>query len=128
MPTPFCMVYLMFARRAFPRFPWLATLIYSFTVLLVVSFILFEVLDIDGSDLPVLDAWHWIASAEGAHDLRRGLLAHDTSSSGWISLLVVRMLPKEDHQRRHLTEDYLVLIRIEQHFPVALPRSTLPIG
>jgi hypothetical protein len=59
------------------RFSWFSFLVYLVSLLLVGSFVLFEVLDIDGSDFPISpDAvGHWIrlSEAEAVHDLRRFL-------------------------------------------------------
>jgi hypothetical protein len=112
-------------RRALYRLPQATLVLFAISSLLVLSFILFEVLDIDGSDLPVTDAWHWIASDTDAHGHRipAALDALTLALTPWLGM---RMAPEQAHQRRHLTENYSLSILIERQFPLGLPRATLP--
>ena len=116
----------MIQSRVSDRLSWLALAVFAVSFLLAVSFVLFEVLDIDGSDFPVPGAGQWISLSEGTHDIRRVLLAGNPLQDAKAPpTIVVISFQGQIHQHRHLTAPHPLPIRIAQRFHIVLPRVSL---
>ena len=87
------------ANGCISRSTFLLTL-YAVCFCLVLSFILFEVLDVDGSDFPtpISRALTVVKLAEPPHDLKRGLGELPTES--WISVSLGAEIARQDLLQR----------------------------
>ncbi len=104
---------------------WLA--VYAVCLLLVFSFVLFEVLDVDGSDFPVPTSQVAVKVAEESHhDVRRALLRPAFANALLTSLLTV--LAWVQPVRIWALGDVLRFTSAPAHqrsFRITLPRSSL---
>ncbi len=116
----------MATPRASQRLSWVPLLVYLISFLLVISFILFEVLDIDGSDFPANPdaAGHWIrlSETEAVHDLRRLLPG---GSEVVATPFVLLSADEPGPQRIPRAVRQALPERIEHRFRSVLPRASL---
>lgn len=103
--------------------PWLA--LYLVCIVLVLSFIFFEVLDVDGSDFPTSPKELTVKLAEPPHnDLRRALL-QDAAKIG-PSATVLVLDGSVDCVRLESTASPLVVtVAPSRRSPATLPRASL---
>jgi hypothetical protein len=99
---------------------WLATAVFAVSGLFVLSFILFEVLDIDGSDFPAINL------AEYTHDIRRTLGGlnplHAPYTPPALVIIVNSCFPRDGT----LASGSIRPIPLATRGHVLLPRSALP--
>ncbi|HWT81200.1 MAG TPA: hypothetical protein VN648_20605 [Candidatus Methylomirabilis sp.] len=78
------------------RLSWFPFLVYLLSFLLVTSFILFEVLDIDGSDFPTSPGTlsHGVSLAEAEHDLRRAWMGFRPQLQATVPAMQAVLLPE----------------------------------
>jgi hypothetical protein len=111
---------IVFLRGARRPWRWLRLTTYYFSILLVLSFICFEVLDVDGSDVPVPSKSPRIKLAE-SHDLRRTALASVQPWGG------ARAAPVDAHTPLLKPEDRdpigPVPVPVSPRFRLTLPRA-----
>ncbi len=111
------------------RLSWVPFLVYLVSCLLVLSFILFEVLDIDGSDFPANPdaAGHWIrlSETEAVHDLRRLLPGGNPAGEVAATPFVVLSAGEPALQRVPRSVRQALPDRIEHRFRPVLPRASL---
>lgn len=92
----------MAARRSQAFKSTVLLTVYVACLCLVLSFILFEVLDIDGSDfpIPISRAVTVVKLAEPPHDLKRGY--NDPLTHGFIPVSLRFEMPKPEGLLRHI--------------------------
>lgn len=119
----------MVTARPPRRISWLPFLVYLVSFLLVLSFILFEVLDIDRSDFPANPdaAGHWIrlSETEAVHDLRRFLSGGNPAGEVAAIPFVVLSVGELGLQRVPRFIRQALPDRIEHRFRPVLPRASL---
>jgi len=101
--------------------------IYAACVLLVCSFILFEVLDIDGSDFPPpTRALRFVSPVEAPHDFKRTVTHGPTPIAVPTSLRVSEGTSDPARVQRILVERSALRAGTAPSYLVLLPRSSLP--
>ncbi len=119
----------MINRRRIPgRMVWLATLVFTIGGLLVLSLILFEVLDIDGSDFPTPEKHgpQGISLAESSHDIRRVLdQVYMSPGATALSSLSDLLRSRQDFQRCGPAALSSLSTPSEQQYHLLLPRASL---
>ena len=113
-------------KRSLSIFP---LLIFAFSLVLILSFILFDLLDVDGSDFPRPgdSRGQWLSHSEGVHDFRRAWLSHEPSTLTPIATSVAvvayaRSLCCSRHARAWLRHAHR---RAAPRFRPILPRASL---
>ena len=117
------------AGRIRGRMIWAATLIFAVSSTLVLSFILFEVLDIDGSNFPVPDKGgaRTISATESTPDIRWTLVGlHPPPVASAPQEIVIPAPSGHSFERRWLTAVLCPSPLAAQRFHLALPRASLP--
>jgi hypothetical protein len=113
----------LFSRGSRQSSRWLRVTAYYLSVLLVFSFICFEVLDLDGSDFPVPSKSPRIKLAE-SHDMRRATLV---SIHPWGKPRVASLDDRPSVSRpRDVDLPGAVRVAPLHRCPVTLPRAALP--
>jgi hypothetical protein len=100
---------------------WLRLAAYYLSILLVFSFICFEVLDLDGSDFPVPSKSPRINLSE-SHDLRRATLVSVQPWGGAWSAPVDDHTPLLTREDQHGTG--ALRVTVSPRFRLTLPRAT----
>jgi hypothetical protein len=114
-------------RRLFFRGPrrssrWLRVTAYYLSVLLVFSFICFEVLDLDGSDFPVPSKSPRIKLAE-SQDMRRGMLVN---MNPWAKPILASLDDRTSEPKpRDFDLPKAVQVAPFHRCPLTLPRAAL---
>ncbi len=113
------------------RMVWLATLVFTIGGILILSLILFEVLDIDGSDFPTPEknGPQGISLAESTHDIRRVLdQVYASPGATALSSLSDPLRSPQDFLRccRAAPSSLSTSASSEQRYHLLLPRASLP--
>jgi hypothetical protein len=128
-PRPRSKLLIMATPRPRQRLSWVPFLVYLVSFLLVISFILFEVLDIDGSDFPANPdaAGHSIrlSETEAVHDLRRLLPGGNPGGEAAATPFVVLSGGEPDPWGTPHSVHQALPDRIERRFRPVLPRASL---
>ena len=114
--------------RAPRRLSWFAFLVYLVSFLLVMSFILFEVLDIDGSDFPASPGTlnHGVSLVEAEHDLRRAWLGLAPQLQATVPAMQAVLLPEPPRQVGRIPARVRLLgVPRKHNIRTVLPRASL---
>lgn len=102
---------------------WLA--VYAVCVVFVFSFIVFETLDVDGSDFPASTTKMAVKLAESPHDdLRRAWLAAPIHCAVKTMVPILDRSDDANQLERTTTRDSEPLVSL-RHYRIALPRASL---
>ena len=118
----------MVRPRSLRRLSWLPFLVYLASFLLVMSFVFFEVLDIDGSDFPTSPGTlsHGVSLAEAEHDIRRAWLGFTPQLQAAVPAVRAVLLPEPPQLvGRVPPQPRLLGVPSKHNIHTVLPRASL---